>query len=145
MFAHDLAGAGYAIETARRSAMPDDRLTSLFKSYGPSIYIRCRSILGDEAEAHDATQEAFIRVYRHLEKVPSEREALYWIYRVATNYCLNELRNRKHRPLVPAEGAADLPSPQDLERRILDRDLVARLVAACSVPKCAWLRDRRRR
>jgi RNA polymerase sigma-70 factor (ECF subfamily) len=78
--------------------MTEDRLTILYKTYGPAISIRCRSILSDEAEAHDATQETFVRVYRHLSEVPSDREALYWIYRVATNFCLNELRNRRGRP-----------------------------------------------
>ena len=59
--------------------MTEDLLTILYKTYGPAIYIRCRSILSDEAEAHDATQETFLRVYRHLDDVPGQREALYWI------------------------------------------------------------------
>jgi len=121
--------------------MTHDRLTSLFKTYGPSIYIRCRSILGDEAEAHDATQETFIRVYRHLDEVPGDREALYWIYRVATNYCLNEIRNRKNRPFVEGKATEDVPSALDLERRIVDRDLAARIISAAhpKVKPVAWL------
>ncbi|MFI5376709.1 MAG: sigma factor, partial [Candidatus Rokuibacteriota bacterium] len=50
------------------------------------------------ASAEDATQETFVRVRRHLEKAPDAHEALLWIYRIATNYCLNELRDRKGRP-----------------------------------------------
>lgn len=121
--------------------MTEDRLTTLYKTYGPTIYIRCRSMLSDEAEAHDATQETFLRVYRHLDEVPSQREALYWIYRVATNYCLNELRNRKNRPAVSAAETGDVPSTQDLERRIVNRDLAARLIAAAhpKVKPVAWL------
>jgi RNA polymerase sigma-70 factor (ECF subfamily) len=121
--------------------MTEDRLTTLYKTYGPAIYIRCRSILSDEAEAHDATQETFVRVYRHLSEVPSDREALYWIYRVATNYCLNELRNRKHRPLVHPTGAEEAPSLHDVERRIVNRDLAARLIEAAhpKVKPVAWL------
>jgi RNA polymerase sigma-70 factor (ECF subfamily) len=121
--------------------MTEDRLTILYKTYGPAIYIRCRSILSDEAEAHDATQETFVRVYRHLSEVPSDREALYWIYRVATNFCLNELRNRKNRPLVHRTGAEEAPSLNDLERRIVNRDLAARLIEAAhpKVKPVAWL------
>jgi RNA polymerase sigma-70 factor (ECF subfamily) len=121
--------------------MTEDRLTFLFRTYGPSIYIRCRSMLGDASEAHDATQETFIRVYRHLDQVPSDREALYWIYRVATNYCLNETRNRRNRPVLPTAGSFDLPSAQDPERRIVDRDFAAQLVAAAQpkVKTVAWL------
>jgi RNA polymerase sigma-70 factor (ECF subfamily) len=121
--------------------MTDDRLTTLYKTYGPAIYIRCRSILCDEAEAHDATQETFVRVYRHLVEVPGDREALYWIYRVATNYCLNELRNRKNRPMVQPTGAGEVPSLHDLESRIVNRDLAARLIEAAhpKVKPVAWL------
>ena len=67
------------------------------------------------------------------------REAAPWIYRIATNYCLNELRDRKLRPEsreelpeVPGAGAEDW---------LADRDLAARLVAC--VPEklrvVAWL------
>jgi RNA polymerase sigma-70 factor (ECF subfamily) len=121
--------------------MTDDRLTTLYKTYGPTIYIRCRSMLSDEAEAHDATQETFLRVYRHLDEVPGQQEALYWIYRVATNYCLNELRNRKNRPAVLLTPTDDVPSAHDLERRIVSRDLASRLIAAAhpKVKPVAWL------
>ena len=88
--------------------MHPDRLTELYRRYGPAIYARCRTMLSDESAAEDATQETFLRVQRHLDRVPSAREALYWIYRVATNYCLNELRSRRGRALPHAE-LADLP------------------------------------
>jgi len=63
-----------------------DRLTYLYRTYGPAIYARCRLLLADPSAAEDATQETFLRVHRHLDRVPSAREGLYWIYRVATNY-----------------------------------------------------------
>jgi len=121
--------------------MTDDRLASLYRTYGPSIYIRCRSILGDDAEAHDATQETFLRVHRHLESVPSNDEALYWIYRVATNFCLNELRNRKQRPRVQLAHGQDVIADQDPEGRIVSRDLAAHLIDAAhpKVKPVAWL------
>jgi RNA polymerase sigma-70 factor (ECF subfamily) len=121
--------------------MTEDRLTTLYKTYGPTIYIRCRGILSDEAEAHDATQETFLRVYRHLAEVPGDREALYWIYRVATNYCLNELRNRKHRPALHPTATENAASVQDVERRIVHRDLAVRLIEAAhpKVKPVAWL------
>lgn len=105
------------------------------------IYKRCRAILADEADAEDATQETFVRVHRYLDRVPEEKEALYWIYRVATNYCLNEIRGRKRRP-VPT--ATDLESHGDVvngEERFADRDLAARVIAAMhdKVKPVAWL------
>jgi RNA polymerase sigma-70 factor (ECF subfamily) len=83
-------------------------------------------LLGDRASAEDATQETFMRVHKHLDKAPDGREALAWIYRIATNYCLNEIRDRKRR----AEPVEELPERVDasIEAVLADRDLVARIV-----------------
>ena len=83
--------------------MSEDTLTALYRMYGPIIYARCVRLLGDRAAAEDAIQETFMRVQRHLHKVPSADEALTWIYRIATNYCLNEIRDRRLRPRSEAE------------------------------------------
>src|SRR6478609_4355458 len=90
--------------------MHPDRLTALYRTYGPTIYARCRVLLADDSEAEDATQETFLRVHRHLDRVPSAQEGLFWIYRVATNYCLNELRDRRTRAR-PTDAPPDLMAP----------------------------------
>ncbi len=124
--------------------MRPDRLTELYRRYGPAIYARCQTLLADESAAEDATQETFLRVQRHLDRVPSAREALYWIYRVATNYCLNELRSRRGRAL-PHADLADLPeTPHGIdavEARLADQDLARRLIARARPPVrlVAWL------
>ncbi len=121
--------------------MDPDRLTDLYRSYGPAIYARCRLLLTDEGAAEDATQETFLRVWRRLDRVPAAREALYWIYRVATNYCLNEIRDRRKRD-VPLAEIPDLPELSWVaEARIEDRDLVRRLIehAHAKVRVVAWL------
>jgi DNA-directed RNA polymerase specialized sigma24 family protein len=64
-------------------------------------------LLGDRAAAEDAIQETFLRVQRHLDRAPDAGEALIWVYRIATNYCLNEIRDRKLRP----RSEADPPEP----------------------------------
>ena len=83
--------------------MAEDRLTELYRAYGPVIYARCRRLLADAAAAEDATQETFMRVHRHLDKADS-RDALAWIYRIATNLAISELRKRKRRRLVSLTG-----------------------------------------
>ncbi|HLM43520.1 MAG TPA: sigma factor, partial [Myxococcaceae bacterium] len=69
--------------------MADDRWLALYQTYGSLIYSRCLKILADAASAEDATQETFIRVYKHLASVKDVTEALPWIYNIATHYCLN--------------------------------------------------------
>jgi RNA polymerase sigma-70 factor, ECF subfamily len=110
--------------------MTDDRLTSLYRTYGPVIYARCRRLLGDLAAAEDATQETFVRVLRAIDRAPDAREALTWIYRIATNYCLNEVRNRRGRPELRPELPDDgwPPGQAGFEDRLADRDLARRLI-----------------
>jgi len=106
--------------------MADDALTTLYRRYGPFIYARCVRLLGDHAGAEDATQETFMRIHRHLDRAPEAGDALAWIYRIATNYCLNEIRNRKLRPLVELEVAE--PIGEDLEAALANRDVASRIV-----------------
>lgn len=67
-----------------------------------------------------------MRVYRHLHKAPDSGEALAWIYRIATNYCLNEIRNRRLRP--QADGELRAAVGEDLEAVLANRDVAARIV-----------------
>lgn len=106
--------------------MAEDRLTTLYRRYGPFIYARCARLLGDENAAEDATQETFMRVHRHLHKAPDSAEALVWIYRIATNYCLNEIRDRKLRPLADREPEESLS--EHLETVLANREAAAKIV-----------------
>ena len=69
-----------------------------------------------------------MRVQRHLARSPDADQALVWIYRIATNYCLNELRNRRRRPAVQPDGELPERPGESLAAILADRDLVARIV-----------------
>ncbi|HUB06976.1 MAG TPA: sigma-70 family RNA polymerase sigma factor [Myxococcales bacterium] len=117
----------------------DARLTELYRLYGPVIYSRCRRMLGGDAAARDATQEVFLRVWKNLARSPSQDEILAWIHRIATNYCLNQLRGGSLR----IEPRAELPevAVEQLEARMLSRDLLERLVRSApeKLQEVAWL------
>jgi RNA polymerase sigma-70 factor (ECF subfamily) len=117
----------------------EDRLTGLYRRYAPFIYARCVRLLGDRAAAEDATQETFMRVHRHLHKAPDPSEAIAWIYRIATNYCLNEIRDRRLRP----QSEPDLVEPlsDDLGAALATRDVAARIVRRSpeKLRVAAWL------
>ena len=123
----------------RRESDGDARFDELYVRFGPVVYARCRQMLKDAAAAEDITQETFISAHRTLERLRSDREVLAWLYRTATNRCLNELRNGRHRPLSlesPPDRAG--PAPDD---RLHDHDLVARLTGAlpADLATAAWL------
>ena len=105
-----------------------ERVSTLYRKFGTAIYSRCRRLLKDDALAEDATQEVFVRVLRHIESAPDDATALAWIYRISTNYCLNQIRDRSRQaePTAPdelPEGDGTTPEPD-----MLDRDTAMRLI-----------------
>jgi RNA polymerase sigma factor (sigma-70 family) len=120
------------VRPANDCAIPDEeRVAALYREHAAAIRRRCQRLLRDEDAAADVTQETFMRVARHADRVPPGREALPWLYRIATNLCLNELRNRRTaREATAAFGdlvASTLAGP---EAAVADRQLVRQLLAA---------------
>jgi RNA polymerase sigma-70 factor, ECF subfamily len=71
-----------------------NRAAEFYREYGPAVYRRCLRLLKDREQAKDATQEVFVKLVRDIEKMEDPRIVLPWIYRVATNHCLNLLRDK---------------------------------------------------
>jgi RNA polymerase sigma-70 factor (ECF subfamily) len=116
------------------------RFHALYESYGPAIFARCCRLLEDRSAAEDAAQEVFLRVHRHIGSAPANDEALRWMFRITTNYCLNMLRDRKLRP-APTDDLEDLVGVASPEERLADRDLGRRLAlrAPAHLRTVAWL------
>jgi RNA polymerase sigma-70 factor (ECF subfamily) len=70
--------------------------------YQDRIYSTALRILGDEDSAEDITQNTFLSAYRNLSNF-HKGSFLGWLYRIATNACYDELRQRKSHPHQPIE------------------------------------------
>ncbi|GMV43246.1 MAG: hypothetical protein AMXMBFR64_49620 [Myxococcales bacterium] len=103
----------------------------LYADYGFYIYKRCRDLLGREDEAQDAMHEVFVRLLRSADTLADDQDLLPWLNRVTTNYCLNQLRNRRSRRTEVSEELDSVPADDGrwLHTLIERRDLVARLLA----------------
>jgi RNA polymerase sigma-70 factor, ECF subfamily len=75
----------------------DVQVERLYREYGPLIHRRCRRILRDEDLAWDATHEVFARAIKNWDGFTGDSTRLTWLSRIATNHCLNEIRNRSGR------------------------------------------------
>jgi len=72
------------------------RIAGLYHRYGPAVYRRCLRLLRNPEAASDATQEIFRKLLQDgLHDDPDV--ALPWMWRIATNHCLNQRRNAQRR------------------------------------------------
>jgi RNA polymerase sigma-70 factor (ECF subfamily) len=92
------------LDGARRGGR--EELNLLLRRHHDRVYAVCYRMMGEPADAADATQETLIRIVRHLPEFDGRAAFGSWVYRVAVNVCLDELRRRKRRPLLLLDGEA---------------------------------------
>ena len=70
---------------------------------------------GQAEDARDLAQEVFVRVYRHLDRVPDDLGVVPWLVALTRNACIDFLRRRQARPPawdLPAESLLGLAAPE---------------------------------
>jgi RNA polymerase sigma-70 factor, ECF subfamily len=75
-------------------------IVDLFKD---KIYRHCYRMVGNGHEAEDLAQETFLRAYRNISKYNNEFKFSTWIFRIATNLCIDRLRKKKPDYYLDAE------------------------------------------
>jgi RNA polymerase sigma-70 factor (ECF subfamily) len=87
--------------------------------------------LGDAARAEDVAQDIFVKVYRARMKYEPKAKFSTWLYRIAVNHCLNEIRARKSQPSLtaPIDDLLEQPAGEHPDSR-LSRDELRRAVKA---------------
>jgi RNA polymerase sigma-70 factor (ECF subfamily) len=105
-----------------REAQRGDRsaFDSLVRRYDQSVLRLALHMLGNEQDAQDIHQEAFLKAYRHLGNFRFECSFYTWLYRIVTNLCLDQLRRRKSRREDPATALDSSGDEMDLLSNISD-------------------------
>ena len=94
-----------------------DAFETLVRLYQAPIYNLAYRMLGDSAEASEATQEAFVRIYKAIGRFRGECGLKTWIYKIAVSACLNRRRWWKRwRDHVPLSLDSPLPSSHESPR-----------------------------
>jgi len=93
-----------------------ERFRALFDRHRRELTVHCYRMLGSFSETEDLLQETFLRAWSRRADVAEEAARRAWLYRVATNACLDALRQRKRRVLPPdvmPPIGPENPAPRD--------------------------------
>jgi RNA polymerase sigma-70 factor (ECF subfamily) len=103
------------IEAAKNG--DEDAFAEIIARYRSQITNYLYRFLNDYEEAVDLAQETFVRVYFAIERYHTDYAFSTYIYRIATNLAISEIRRRKRRRLVSLTGLFqfDNSEPQDFE------------------------------
>ena len=88
-----------------------DAFEELVRRHRLAAYRVALRMLGDESDAEDATQDAFVQAWRNLGGFRSDAAFSTWMYRIVTNRCLNMLRARRRTEPLPADREAPASRP----------------------------------
>jgi RNA polymerase sigma-70 factor (ECF subfamily) len=97
-----------AVTLSRARAGNEEAFRALVEPYGRELQLHCYRILGSLQDAEDLLQETLLAAWRGLDKFEGRASMRSWLYRIATNRCLNALRDSGRRTVEPR---TDLPTP----------------------------------
>lgn len=94
-------GGEHLLAALRRN--PTEGAESLFECYHGKIFSLAMSILKDEREAEEATQDVFLKVFRKAHTFRGNSALYSWICRICVNTCLMRLRGKRRQKTVSIE------------------------------------------
>ena len=104
------------VALTRARAGDEDAFSELTDPFRRELQLHCYRILGSVQDAEDLVQETLLAAWRGLEQFEGRSSLRAWLYRIATNRCLNALRGRRRPREVPA--MVEPPEPTRLSEPI---------------------------
>jgi RNA polymerase sigma-70 factor (ECF subfamily) len=99
-----------------------------YQQYGPMVFRRCRALLRDDEEAREAMQDVFVVILRRKELMVEAPSS--FLFRTATNVCLNRLRTRRRKPAEADSELIDrIAIAPDAEERSIIHAVLDRIFA----------------
>ncbi|RTQ46791.1 sigma-70 family RNA polymerase sigma factor [Hymenobacter gummosus] len=103
----------------------------LVRKYQSKVYWHVRKMVVDHDDADDLTQEVFIKVWKHLENFRQDAALFTWIYRIATNECLNFLSSKRRKFFLPLNDVgAELTQKLEADEQLAGDEVELKLQKA---------------
>ena len=100
------------VELLGRARTGDEQaFEQLIAPYRREMQVHCYRLLGSRADAEDALQETVTAAWRGLAGFQERASLRTWLYRIATNRCLNMLRTASRRPPMQLQVDVEPPEP----------------------------------
>jgi RNA polymerase sigma-70 factor (ECF subfamily) len=113
------------VERCRRGDLA--AFEELYRAHAGKLFsVACR-LLGNATDSEDLLQEIFLSAHRKLEGFRGESALGTWLYRLATNHCLDHLRSRAARMNQVTDALDDEPSQANVGSRRLAEQTVTKL------------------
>ena len=106
-------------EIAAASSGDESAFGALTEGHRRELHIHCYRMLASYDEAEDAVQETFLRAWRSRDSFDGSSLFRAWLYRIATNVCI-DMRRRSSRRLTTMHSFAEVPWLQPYPNRLLD-------------------------
>ena len=96
---------------ARAQAGDEQAFRHLVDGHQRELHVHCYRILGSIEDAKDQVQETFLAAWHAISGFEARASVRAWLFKIATNRCLDALRAARRRPAVPAAPPPGLPEP----------------------------------
>ncbi len=116
-------------ELLKKIRNPESKLSGfnqLVKNYQEKVYWIVRKMVIDHEDANDLTQDVFVKIWKNIDKFRADSQLYTWVYRIATNECLNFLKKKQRRYFIPW---------QDAKNELMDKVDNSNLVSGYEIQK----------
>lgn len=93
----------------------------LYSRYARKVFSKCVSLLEDQAQAEDAMQDIFTKIFLNLSKFSGQSKFSTWIYSITYNYCIDLIRKKKKSGVLFSD---EMESVGEVADEVSDEELL---------------------
>ena len=108
------------LDAAAAFAGDESAFADLAQRHRRELHVHCYRMLASFDDAEDAVQDTFLRAWRSRDTFEGGSLVRAWLYRIATNVCLDVIRRKSRRPTTSMRSFAEIPWMQPYPDELLD-------------------------